>query len=122
MSTTYDPQRDLLPPGRRPSVHDGLAITAFALAWLVPLVGFILGWVSVASAHRAGRRASGLAVAALVVGGIATVIITVVVIVAVAAASDAATQANLQNQQEQLYLQCLQSQVSSGLQLTCPSP
>lgn len=72
-----------VPPAavRRPSVHDGLAITSFVLAFFVPLIGLILGWVSIVSAHRDGRRASGLAVAGTVIGAVATAVVLVIVIV-----------------------------------------
>jgi hypothetical protein len=66
---------------RKPSVHDGLAITSFVLAFFVPLIGLILGWVSIATAHRDGRRASGLAVAGTIIGAVATVAVLIVVIV-----------------------------------------
>lgn len=50
---------------RSPSIHDGLAISAFIMAWLFPPIGFILGCVSLADAHRHDRNESGLAVAAI---------------------------------------------------------
>lgn len=59
---------------RGASVHDGLAITAFIVAWLVPFIGFILGWVSVTSAHKVNHRASGLAVAAVALGALAVIV------------------------------------------------
>lgn len=68
----------------RPSVHDGLSIAGFILAWFMPLIGFILSWVAISTAHRDGRKASGLAVAGMILGGLWTVII-VIVIIAVAA-------------------------------------
>lgn len=66
------------------SVHDGLAIAAFITAWLAPFIGLILGWVSVSAAHQARRRASGLAVAAVVIGALFTLagIIAAIVLVA----------------------------------------
>ena len=67
----------------RPSAHDGLAVVSFVLAWFFPIIGLILGIVSVNAAHQAGRKASGLAVAAIVLGGIATFMIVVLVAAAV---------------------------------------
>ena len=72
---------------RQPSVHDGLSVTSFILAFFLPLIGFILGWVAVVSAHRDGRRASGLAVSGLVIGGLITGIITLVIVVTVIGAA-----------------------------------
>ncbi len=83
----YERQRQQ-PPSRKlqlkPSQHDGLAITSFILAWFVPLIGFILGWVSIATAHREGRRPSGLATAATTIGAIGVVAVIIVVIVLIA--------------------------------------
>lgn len=67
------PQVRVQVQGRRPAVHDGLAITAFITVWFVSFIGLILGCVSVTSAHQAGRRASGLAVAAVVIGTVAVI-------------------------------------------------
>lgn len=72
---------------RSPSVHDGLAIAAFILIWFASPIGFILGCVSISAAHRDGRNASGLAVAAVVLGVLFTVVIIIVIAVAVHAAS-----------------------------------
>jgi hypothetical protein len=61
-------------------VHDGLAVTSFVIAFLFPPIGFILGWVSISAAHRDGRRASGLAEAAMMVGALATLIAVIAII------------------------------------------
>jgi ABC-type Fe3+ transport system permease subunit len=88
---------------RMPSIHDGLAITAFILAWFMPLLGFILGCVSIGSAHRDGRNASGLAIAGAVIGGLATVIIVIVIIAILGSQPDALQQ----------YLNCLNNQLNN---------
>ncbi len=115
MSTTFDPQRDLVPAGRAPSVHDGLAVTSFVLAFFLPLIGFILGWVSIAAAHRDGRRASGLAVAGMVIGGLATVVIVIAVIAVASAAGSSTDQMNA-------YLNCLNTQLTTNPALVCTPP
>ena len=68
------PQVHVQVQGLRPSVHDGLAITAFITAWFVPFIGLILGWVSVTSAHQRSRHASGLALAAVGIGMAGTLV------------------------------------------------
>lgn len=97
-------------PLRGPSVHDGLSITGFVLAFVLPLIGFILSWVAIAAAHRDGRRTSGLAVAGLVIGGL--ICLVVVVIVAVAANQPDPTQQ---------WINCLNQQLNNP-NLVCPAP
>ncbi len=75
------------PPGKNQSVHDGLAITCFILAFFAPLLGLILGFVSVSTAHRDNRRGSGLAVAAIIIGALGTIGIIIIVIAITAASS-----------------------------------
>lgn len=84
-------------PKLAPSVHDGLAVTSFVISFFFPPLGFILGWVSVYTAGRDGRKASGLAAAAMVIGALATVIAVIVVIAAVHAASMAPPACDLSN-------------------------
>jgi hypothetical protein len=84
-------------PRRAPSVHDGLAVTSFVIAFLFPPIGFILGWVSIASAHRDGRRASGLAEAAMTVGALATLIAVIAIIALAHAAATAPAPCDLSN-------------------------
>jgi hypothetical protein len=84
-------------PKLAPSVHDGLAVTSFVFAFFFAPLGFILGWVSVYTAGRDGRRASGLAAAAVVLGGLFTLIAVIVVIAAVHAASMAPPACDLSN-------------------------
>lgn len=72
---------------RRPSVHNGLAITAFIMTWIFPPLGVILGMVSVGEAHRDGRYASGLAVAAIILG-LLFILIYVIIIASIVSAAD----------------------------------
>ena len=93
-----------------PSKHDGLAITAFITAFIVPLIGVILGAVSISTAHRDGRRASGLAAAGVILGIIGCIVyIAVIVAVAKAHALPDATQQ---------WLNCSQAQIQ---QTTLPA-
>lgn len=80
----------------------GLDITAFVLAFFFPVIGAILGMVAESEAHKANRNANGLAVAAVWLGCVFTVV-AVIVIVAVIAAGD--------QSQYQQYLNCLNSSV-----------
>src|SRR6202041_1720607 len=75
-------------PKLAPSVHDGLAVTAFVLAFFCPPLGVILGWVSISAANRDGRRSSGLAQAGLTIG----LLLTVVLVIAVIAVAHGASQ------------------------------
>lgn len=98
---------DFLPPSkasRAPSVHTGLAITSFILAFFIPVVPFILGWVDIAAAHKAGRRASGLAEAAMFVNALALVLF--IVLVAVLAAQQP-------SDQTQQFINCLNQQLNN---------
>ena len=82
-----------VPPRLRP-VHNGLAITAFIVAWIIPLLGFILGCVSVSEAHSQGRDSSGLANWAVGLGMIFTVAYIIAVVVLTHDASTACNQLN----------------------------
>ena len=64
-----------------------LAWTSFWLGFFAPLLGFILGIVSIRQAHQYHRRASILAVIGTCAGAVLSVIITVLIIVLAAAAS-----------------------------------
>lgn len=90
---TWTPTIATAAAGKVPSRHDGLAITGFVLAFVLPLIGFILSLVSVVTAGREGRRASGLAVAGVVIGGLATAVVIIVIIAAAVAASHHGTTA-----------------------------
>lgn len=85
MTTSTTPAASGLDDGRRPaaSSNNGLAIAGFILAWLLPLIGAILGMASISEAHGRGQRASGLAVAAVWLGFIfsAAIVIGAVVLV-----------------------------------------
>jgi hypothetical protein len=75
-------QPDITPPRKSlsPSEHDGLAITSFILAFVIPFLGLILGCVSIHSAYRDGREASGLAIASVFIGAIFTIVAIIAVI------------------------------------------
>lgn len=82
MTGTRDFEPSTKPP-LLPPIHDGLAIAAFVTAWFMPPVGFILGCVSVSTSRSQGRKASGLAAAAITLSCIFALIIIIVVAVAV---------------------------------------
>lgn len=79
-----------LPQVRQPSRAEGIDITAFVLSFFLPLIGFILGWVGLAQAHKQNRNAHGLTIAAMIIGGLGTVLITIWIIIAIAASASAA--------------------------------
>jgi hypothetical protein len=82
------------------------------VALIAPPIGFILGAVSVTTAHRDGRNASGLAVAGVILGGLATIIILIVIVkIAGSAASDPTQQ----------YINCINSQLDNP-QVYCTPP
>lgn len=60
---------------------NGLDIAAFILALLVGPVGFVLGLIAVSKARTMGDKPSGLAIAAAIIGGIATVVGVIMAIV-----------------------------------------
>jgi uncharacterized protein YggT (Ycf19 family) len=79
-----------LPSGphmRVPSQATGIDVTAFVLAFLLPLIGMILGIVAISQAHKQGRQASGLAIAGVVIGALGSIVWLIVIIVA-ASSSD----------------------------------
>lgn len=80
-----------VPQERQPSRSEGIDVTAFVLSFFLPLIGFILGWVGISQAHKQNRKAAGLSIAAMVIGGFATFIITWIIIAAVAAAGSGAS-------------------------------
>lgn len=82
------------PPKRSPSIHNGLAIVAFLASFFVPPIGVILGCVSVNEAHKSNRHESGLAVWAIILGILGTVIYIIVIAVAIHSADQAANQLN----------------------------
>ena len=90
MITTDTPER----PKLRPSQHDGLAIVSFIFMFFFPVLGFILGWVSITSAHLDGRRASGLAIAATI---LSPIFILIIIIVAVSIAHSMQPACDLNN-------------------------
>ena len=89
----YDPNW-YAPPRPPEPVNDGLTVTGFVLAFFAPLVGLILSIVAVHSAHKAGRKASGLAVAGIVIGGVLTVILSIIIIAMIAATNTAVNDLN----------------------------
>jgi hypothetical protein len=93
----------------------GIDVTAFILAFLIPVLGVILGVVAVFEAHKAGRRASGLAVAAIAIGGVLVMIITIIAlsVISVHTGPDPT----------QLWQSCMQTAVDNGIDPgTCPVP
>jgi uncharacterized Tic20 family protein len=85
----------------------GLDISAFILAWIIPVLGFILGCVAISEAHKQGRNAHGLAVAAVTLSVIVTVIV-IIVIVHVTASPSPTDQ----------FIACQQGQINGTVPLT----
>ena len=104
---TEAPTRPDLRPVRVQSVTSGLDITAFICAWFVPFLGMILGMVGIHDAHRQGRNASGLAIAATVIG-IAMTVLAVVLVIGIVAAAHSAPDPTQQ------YLNCLNNSIANN--------
>lgn len=102
--TTYE---HVLPPTKAPAVSNGLAISAFILAFFVPPAAIVLGHVSRGEARRADRQPSGLATAGLVLGYIFTVLAVLAVVIVVAAA------ANTGDATDQ-YINCVNQAIANG--------
>jgi uncharacterized membrane protein len=102
-------------PARLPSITNGIDVTAFILAFLLPLVGAIIGMVAISEAHKQGRQASGLAVAGVVIGWVAVAAVVIVVIAVVASQPSAPDPAQqLQN--------CLQNAIANGTDASLCTP
>ena len=81
LAAGWDPRAlGTLAPPEPPAPRDRLAVPAFVLAWLVAPVGVVLGVVAAVRARRAGRRGTGLAVGAVVVGLALSVVVPTVVL------------------------------------------
>lgn len=65
---------------RQPSQHDGLAVAGFILSFLLPVLGLILSWVSISTAHRDGHKTSGLAVSGVCVSAVIILFFLLVVL------------------------------------------
>lgn len=65
---------------------NGLAIGAFVTAFFVPLIGAILGHVAYSQIKRTGEGGQGLAIAAIVIGWVGTLIYVVIFGIMIAAA------------------------------------
>jgi hypothetical protein len=62
-----------------------LAIVGIILAFFVPLVGVILGFVARSQIKRTGEKGSGLALAAIIIG-LAIIVISIIISVVLAIA------------------------------------
>ncbi|MDK8173604.1 DUF4190 domain-containing protein [Curtobacterium citreum] len=68
-----------------------LAIIALVAAFVAPIVGFVLGFVAMSQTRKRGEGGRGLALAAVIVGGVITLLYVVLVIGLVAVAASAPT-------------------------------
>jgi hypothetical protein len=97
MTTNPDtriPDGDQIPSGQ-PIRHDRLAVWAFVTVWLVPLAGIIMGHLSNSRRKAAGMARDTLAVAAIVLGYVFSVIgaLAILLVVALAGLSSSANAA-----------------------------
>lgn len=66
-------------PPLAPYEHTGLDITALVCAFVLPVLGLILGWTGIAYAHRQGRQASGLSIGAVILSVLSMIAVIVAV-------------------------------------------
>ncbi|MFL0389314.1 DUF4190 domain-containing protein [Curtobacterium sp. 179-B 9B NHS] len=69
-----------------PQRTNTLAIIALVAAFVAPIVGFVLGFVAMSQAKKRDEGGRGLALAAVIVGGVITVFYAVLFIALVAVA------------------------------------
>jgi uncharacterized membrane protein len=63
----------------------GLAIASFVTAWFIPLVGVILGWISLRMGKKAGiTNHKWWAITGIVVNAIGTLLLTLLIVAGVA--------------------------------------
>ncbi|MFJ4076204.1 MULTISPECIES: DUF4190 domain-containing protein [unclassified Curtobacterium] len=90
MSTQYQSPQSSVPQsyGSVPHRTNTLAIISLVAAFVAPLIGFILGLVAMSQARRRSEGGRGLALAAVIVGGVVTLLyIGLFVTIAVLAAN-----------------------------------
>lgn len=76
-------QQRPMPPGYYPPRTNGLAIGAFVTSFVVPILGAILGHVAFSQIKRTGEGGQGLAIAAIIIGWVGTLIYTVFIVLAI---------------------------------------
>ncbi|WFR67180.1 DUF4190 domain-containing protein [Curtobacterium flaccumfaciens] len=86
--STPSPQPYAPAPSVAPRTNT-LAIISLVLAFVAPLIGFILGFVALSQVKRRGEGGRGLALAAVIVGGAITLLYVILIAVAVLAAVSA---------------------------------
>ncbi|MET9199585.1 DUF4190 domain-containing protein [Gordonia sp. NPDC003585] len=63
---------------------NGLAIASLILAFFIPIVGLVLGFIARSQIAKSGQQGSGLALAGILIGGVFTLLNTVALIVLLA--------------------------------------
>lgn len=77
----WDPRSlDALAPPAARAPRERLAVPAFVLAWLLAPLGAVLGVIATVRARRSRRRGAGLAVAAIAVGLVVSVVVPTLVL------------------------------------------
>jgi len=72
-----------------PQRTNTLAIVSLVLAFVAPLIGLVLGFVALSQVKRNGEGGRGLALAAVIIGGVITLFYVVLVIAMIAVAASA---------------------------------
>ncbi|MFI5891437.1 DUF4190 domain-containing protein [Actinoplanes sp. NPDC051513] len=70
------------PPPQQPQGTSGLAITGFILAFVAPIIGFILSFIAIFKTGPGKAKGRGLAVAGTIIGGLFTIIGIVIIVAA----------------------------------------
>jgi len=68
-----------------------LAVVSLVLAFVAPLIGFILGFVALSQVKSRGENGRGLALSAVIVGGAITALYVVLIIAVAVAGSSTST-------------------------------
>lgn len=86
--TTQHPSAAPYSPAPRTNT---LAIVSLVLAFVAPLIGFILGFIALSQVKSRGENGRGLALGAVIVGGIITLLYVILIIALAVAGSSTPT-------------------------------
>jgi hypothetical protein len=95
---------------RIPSRATGLDVAAFITALLpIPFVGAVLGMVGIGEAHKDGRNAHGLSIAATIIGWAWTILLVIGILITTLAVATVHSQSPAQQ-----FNNCIQNAIVNG--------